>query len=308
MPISSLAQTQQIIQNLTALQNQGFTLQQQIATGIKSQTYDGYAPQAERLVNLNATQAQQQSYIDTINTVSTRLQTMSLATSTMATDLQTFAGELQTNAYNASGATIQTQAKGLLAQIGDYLNTQDGEGYVFSGSLASTAPYDPTGLPNPGDLATPVNGAPPNGYFAGNTDIAQARIDTGVSVPYGVTADNTAFEQAIRVLNFLANSGPFDQTNAADVANVNAAEQLLNTAVGQIQQVNAQVGFQQSELDNALQAHQQSLTLAKGQIGDIENVDSATVITQLNALQTQMQASYQTVSILQGLSLANYLK
>ena len=46
MPISSLAQTQQIVQQLGALQTRGNDLQQQITTGLKSQSYAGLAPQA----------------------------------------------------------------------------------------------------------------------------------------------------------------------------------------------------------------------------------------------------------------------
>jgi len=308
MSISTLAQTQQVIQSLVQLQNQGNTLQQQIATGLKSQNFAGIAPQAAQLVNLTATQSQQQGYINTINTVSTRLQTMSLATSTIGTLVQQFGSELQTNAFNPNGTTIQSQAKALLADFGDYLNTADGEGYVFSGSAASTLPFNASGLPNPGDLATPVNVPPPAGYYQGNADISQAQIDNSLTVHYGVTAADPAFEQVVRALNFLANSGPLDPNNAADVANVNQAEQLISTGSGQINQLTAQIGMQQTELNNALQAHQQSLTLAKSSIANIENVDPATVITQLDALQTQMQASYQTVSILQSLSLANYIK
>jgi flagellin-like hook-associated protein FlgL len=37
-------------------------------------------------------------------------------------------------------------------------------------------------------------------------------------------------------------------------------------------------------------------------------VDPATAITQLNQVETNLQASYQTVSTLQQLSLVNYLK
>jgi flagellar hook-associated protein 3 FlgL len=308
MPVSSLAQTQQVIQNLAQLQTQGNTLEQQISTGLTSQSYAGIAPQAAQLVDLTAMQSQQQGYINTINTTNTRLQTMSLATSTMANLLQQFGGELQSNAYNTTGPTIQSQAQSLLAQIGDYLNTADGEGYVFSGSADSTVPYNSSGLPNPGDLSTPVSGAPPTGYYQGNDDVSQAQVDTNLNVQYGVTADNPAFEQAIRALNFIANSGSFDQNNPADVANVNQAEQLISSATTGVNQINAQVGMQQSELNNALQAHQQSLTLAQTNIGDIENVNPATAITQLDTLQTQMEASYQTVNILQNLTLANYLK
>jgi flagellar hook-associated protein 3 FlgL len=66
--------------------------------------------------------------------------------------------------------------------------------------------------------------------------------------------------------------------------------------------------MQQAQLNDLRQAHQNTLSLAQGNIGDIEKADPATVITQLNALQTQLQASYQSISVLQNLSLANFLK
>jgi flagellar hook-associated protein 3 FlgL len=307
-PSSSIAEAQQVVQNLQALQTQGNTLEEQITTGLVSQNYAGIASQASQLVSLNAAQSQQQGYIDTINTVNTTLQSMSLATTTIASLVQQFGSELQTNAYNTTGTTVQSQAQALLSDIGDYLNTSDGEGYIFGGSDTTTPPYDQSGLPSPGDLTTSVSGAPPAGYYAGNDDEAQAQIDTNLSVQYGVSADNPAFEQAIRALNFIANAPAFDVNNATDVANVNQAESLLNTAGTQIQQLTAQIGMQQSELTNAQQVHQQSLTLAQSSISNIEEVNPATAITELDTLQTQMESSYQTVNILQNLTLANYLK
>jgi flagellar hook-associated protein 3 FlgL len=307
MPITNLAQVQQVVQNLTRLQTQGNTLSQQLSTGLKSQSYAGYPQQAAQLVNLAAAQSQQQGYIDTINTVDTRLNVMSQATSTMTTLVQNFASQLTTNAYNTDGATIQTQAQALLAEIGNYLNTQDGEGYVFSGAAATTAPFVPGGLPVPGDLTTAVNGAPPAGYYAGDATIGTAQIDSGLTLSYGVTADNPAFEQTVRALNFLANAGPLDQNNPADVAAVNQAQQILTSATTGLQQMTATIGMRQSQLNDLLQAHQNSLALAQGSIADIEKADPATVITQLNALQTQLQASYHAISVLQQLSLADYL-
>lgn len=307
MPISSLAQTQLVIQNLQSLQTQGQTLEQEISTGLKSQSFSGIAPQAAQLVDLTAQQSQTQGYVNTSNAVNTQLQTMSLATSTITTLVQQFNSQIATNAYNTDGATIQTQAQALLAQVGNYLNTQDGEGYVFSGSATNTAPYDPSGLPNPGSLATSVSGAPPAGYYAGNDTAQQAQIDSNLNLQYGVTGDNPAFEQVIRVLNFLTNSPPLNQGNPTDVANVNTAQQLLNTATTQLQQLTSTMGLQQAEITNVQQAQQSSITLAQTTIGNIVNIDPATVITQLDALQTQIEASYQSVNILQNLSLANYM-
>lgn len=308
MAISTLAQVQQVVQNLTQMQTQANTLGQQISTGLKSQSFADLPQQAAQIINLGAAQSQQQGYIDTINTVNTRLQTMTLATSTITTLVQQFAGQLATNAFNPTGATVQSQAQGLLAEIGNYLNSQDGEGYLFSGSNSTTAPFDASGLPNPGDLTTSVSGAPPAGYYAGNGTIAQAQVDDNLNLSYGVTANNPAFEQVMRVLNFFANSGPLDQNNATDVANVNQAQQMLTSAGTSLQQLTATIGMQQSQLNDLLQAHQSSLALAQGSIADIEKADPATVITKLNALQTQLESSYQAISILQNLSLANYIK
>jgi flagellar hook-associated protein 3 FlgL len=308
MSISNIGQTQQIIQNLTQLQTQGNTLDEEISTGLKSQTFAGIAPQASQLVDLTAAQSQQQSNINSINTVNTQLQTMSLATSTIATLVQQFSGQLATNAYNTSGATIQSQAQALLSEVGSYLNTEGADGYVFSGSDTSTPPFNASGLPSPGDLTTPVNGAPPAGYYQGNDTVAQAQVNTNLTLQYGVTADNSSIEQVVRVLNFLANSGPLDPTNATDSANVSQAQQMLTSATTGLQQLTATIGTQQAQLNTVQQEEQSSLTLVQTSMGNIENADSATVITQLDALQTQMEASYQTVNVLQSLSLANYLK
>jgi len=308
MTISNVAQAQQIIQTLNSLQAQGSTLQQQIATGLKGQSYADYGAQAGQIVNLSQQASQQQGYIDTINTVNTRMQVMDQVTSTMASLMEQFSSALSTDAYNTSGNTIQSQAAGLLAQIGDYLNTQDGEGYVFSGAENTTAPFDPSGLPNPGDLTTPVNGAPPAGYYAGDDTVSKATVDNDLTLSYGVTADNPAFEQVVRVLNYLANAPAFDPNNPTDVANVNQAQQLVTQSATQLQQLNASIGEQESELNGLLTAHQSTLTLAQSNLSNIEQVNTSTAITQLDTLQTQLEASYQTVNVLQSLSLASYLK
>ena len=104
-----------------------------------------------------------------------------------------------------------------MTEVGSYLNTQDGTSYVFSGNQTSTPAYNPANLPNPGDLTTNVAAD----YYQGDNGVAQAQVDNNVTMQYGVTGNNPAFEQIIRVLNFFANdSTPLSQSNPADVANV----------------------------------------------------------------------------------------
>jgi flagellar hook-associated protein 3 FlgL len=215
-----------------------------------------------------------------------------------------FQNTLSNSAFSPNGASVQETAQQLLSELGSYLNTQDGTRYVFSGNQTSTATFDQTNLPNPGDLTTNVA----SNYYGGDNGVAAATVDNNVNLQYGVTGNNPAFEQIIRVLNFFANdSTPLSQSNATDVANVNQGQQMLANAAQSVQQLVATSGEQQSNLTQLSSAHQNAIALADSSLNGIEQVDSATAITQLNTLQTQLQASYQTLNMLHGMTLANYL-
>jgi flagellar hook-associated protein 3 FlgL len=303
--ITTIEQQNQMLRYLQQMQSQGAALEEQIASGQKSQTYAGIAPQAAQVISLQATQSLQQGYIDTIGTVNTRLQTMSLAMQNIASIASSFQATLANSAFSPNGANVQQTAQQLLVELGSYMNTQDGSRYVFSGNQTSTPTFNPAALPSPGDLTTNVAAD----YYGGDAGIAQATVDHNVNLQYGVTGDNPAFEQIVRVLNFFANNAaPLSQSNPTDVANVQQAQQMLGGAAKAVQQLVAIAGEQQANLAQLKTAHKNAITLANTSLNNIEQVDSATAITQLNTLQTQLQASYQTINLLQSLSLANYLK
>jgi flagellar hook-associated protein 3 FlgL len=306
--VGTLAENNQVLSYIQQSKTLADQLERQIATGLKSNDFSGIAPQAAQLVSLTDQASKQQGYIDTVNTVSTRMQIMSLSIGGVVSVATQFVGNLPADAYNTQGETIQDQAKQVLQQVAGYLNTQDGSNFVFSGNNTTIPPVDLGGMPNPGSLTTNSASAPPNGYYQGDNGISQATIDNNVTLTYGIGANNPAFEQFIRVLNFLANSPPYTQANPTDVANVNKATQMLNQSVTDLQKLQGSVALQQGQLTTVLQSHQSALTIAKGSIANIQQVDPATAITQLDTLQTQLQASYQTVGILQQLSLVNYIK
>jgi flagellar hook-associated protein 3 FlgL len=230
---------------------------------------------------------------------------MSLAMQNVASIATSFQNTLANSAFSPNGASVQQTAQQLLTELGSYLNTQDGSRYVFSGNQTATPAFNPAGLPNPGSLATNVAAS----YYGGDNGIAQATVDNNVTVPYGVTGNNPAFEQIVRVLNFFANhAAPLSQANPVDVANVQQGQQMLATTAQSVQQLVATDGEQQSDLKQLSTAHTNAMTLASTSLNSIQQVDSATAITQLNTLQTQLQASYQTINVITSLSLANFLK
>lgn len=302
--ISTYGQQTQMLQYIEQMENQSTTIGTQISTGLVSQTYSGIAPQAADVVNLQTTQSQQQGYINTIGTVNTQLQITSLAEQNISAIATSFQNTLNNSAFAPNGASVQQTAQQLLTELGSYLNTQNGTSYVFSGNQTSTPTFNATNLPNPGDLVTNVA----TDYYGGDSGIASATVDNNVNLQYGVTGDNSAFENIVRVLNYYANnSTPLSQANPTDVANAQTAQQMLGNAAEAVNQIVATNGEQQSDLTQLSTAHQNAISLASSSLNSIEQVDSATAITKLNTLQTQLQASYQTLNILHGLSLANYL-
>lgn len=308
--IGTFAQQHIMLQMILQLRGQANDLQAQVSTGLKSPNYSGLGPAAAQVANLQSSVAHHQAYLDTITTVQQRITEQSTALSTIEGLAQKFSQLLPSGAFNASPSSIQTQAKALLQELGDFLNTSDGSRYLFSGSLTSTAPFDPTHLPNPGSLNTACNQAVPNGYYAGNDVVQKAKVDDNVTVSYGVTADASAVENLVRVANYLANLPPGSPQSSvpADVAAMNQAADLMSQGIAGLQQIEGTLALQSYQLQTVQQAHQTFINVAQTNIQNLETVDPATAITQLNQVETNLQASYQTVSTLQQLSLVNYLK
>ena len=194
--------------NQSAEQN----LNAEISTGYSAQTYSQIAPQAAQLEQYRAEVSQQQSYINTINTASTSMQTMQLSLQQILSQVQSFTSNLANSAYSTQAPTVQTQAASLLQQVAGYLNVQDGSNYLFAGTNTQTPPVDLSNLPQ-GAAATLTDsvGGPPStgGYYNGGATNSPVQIDAQVSVNYSVNADNPAFENIIRALNFIAQSGSF---------------------------------------------------------------------------------------------------
>jgi flagellar hook-associated protein 3 FlgL len=296
-----------MLQNQTAADN----LNTEISTGLTAQTYSQIAPQASQLMDFRTQSSQQQGYINTINTLSTRLSTMSLPLQQIQTQITSFAANLNNEAFSTSLPNIQTQAQLLLQQVAGLLNTQDGTSYVFSGTNANTPPVDLSGLPTgaAATLTTPVNGSPADGgYYDGGSALAPVKVDNQLSINYGITAnDSSTFEPIIRVLNFLAQNGPFSSSSPTDQANITQAGQMLSQAASSLTNMAGELGLQQSELNSELSLHQQALTIAQNGASNILSVNQATAITQLQNLETQIQASYSATSDIEKLSLVNFM-
>jgi flagellin-like hook-associated protein FlgL len=95
---------------------------------------------------------------------------------------------------------------------------------------------------------------------------------------------------------------------AAENQALDDSQALIKTAMDEIRVIENGMSRNSKRLDDASERHRTFINFASTQIDKIENVDPAGVITELNAASVQIEASYITISKIQGLSLANFIR
>ena len=275
-------------------------LQVQENSGVKSQNLAGYGADTQQVINLQVSVTRAQSYIDAATAADSKVQVMYSAVGTMTdiiTKLRTQLSAATTGSSTATTSAISS-AQQMLQQMGSLLNTQYNGEYVFSGARVSTAPADLSSFATGAGSLTTAD----TSYYQGDSEIASVRVAADQTVSYGVTADNPALEQVMRVLKFVANSTTLSSTNITDALNL-ASSALDATATVQAKLSNSAA---QIESASSLQSDYQSFAQTLGT--NLTGVDVAALTAQLATYQAQLTASFSAISKIQGMSLASFLR
>ncbi|CAN5208244.1 hypothetical protein BH10PSE10_BH10PSE10_09890 [soil metagenome] len=165
-----------------------------------------------------------------------------------------------------------------------------------------------------------VNGTPANtvSWYTGEAGTDPARgtavagIDQSISVQYGARANEKAFVDQLKSIAVYA-------AVTTDASNPNANGQLtaLNSRIvdnlavhpGQqsIQDIQADFAGAQAAIGTAKDRQTQTGAIAQSMLDSIEGINDNEVATKIMALQTSLQASYQTTASLYQLSLLKFL-
>jgi flagellin-like hook-associated protein FlgL len=141
---------------------------------------------------------------------------------------------------------------------------------------------------------------------------ATARIDQSVTVQYGARANETAIRSQLQSLAVLAavTTTPTNPNAAAQVAALSQrVAQNLAPQPGQqtIQDIQSDFATAQSTMKDAASRQQQTQAMLQNIVDQAESVSPDQVASQILALQTSLQASYQTTAMLSQLSLTKFL-
>lgn len=314
--ISTLGQSDALLNALLQNQNNLAQSQAQVSTGDKSSTYEGLSPDVATLSSAQSTASATQNYLNTNASISNTLN----AYDTALTGLNSIASSLKnavTQAIaNNSGTGLVTTIKGLLSQAVDLLNQQVNGNYIFGGTNTTTAPVavaTASGLIAAAAPATPLT-APP-GVFANNQLKPEAQVDSSLTITYGQLASDVGgplLAEMQSLLQYDAGVTPGGSTLGSTLTA--AQSSFLTGEVNNLAQVSQGVnqataanGVTQQELTTLENTQNNRLTAANNFVSDIANADVATAVTNVNQDQLALQASYNLIASMSKMTILNYL-
>jgi flagellar hook-associated protein 3 FlgL len=300
MRVATFALSDQMITQ--ALRTQSIMANEQVqeSSGLKAQDFAGYGADAQHVINLQVSVTRAQSYIDAATLTDSKVQVMYSAVGSMTdivTQLRSQLSAATTDNSTAKSSLIMS-AQQMLQEIGSLLNTQYDGAYVFGGARTAAEPVDLSSFSSGAGSLT----AGDTTYYKGDDEIASVRVSGDQTVAYGVTADNSAFEQVMRALKFVANASSLSSTDISDTLN------LASTALDDVTTVQEKLSSAASQIEAAKSQQSDYKSYVETLASDLTSVDVAAVTAQLSTYQSQLTASYSAIAKIQGLDLASYLR
>ena len=217
-------------------------------------------------------------------------------------------GAITLHGGNATGLTVTSSNATAFASLG------------FGATVTANPAPLRVGGPPFNTAATLVAGTPANTVFwytgETGTDLprgtAVARVDQSITIQYGARADEQAFRHLLQNIAVYAAV----TTNAAN-PNANGQSAALSQRVGanlavqtgqqSLQDMQAEFAGAQTAIKASTDRQTQMKGMAQTMLDQIEGVSTDEVATKILALQTALQASYQTTAMLYQTSLTKFL-
>jgi flagellar hook-associated protein 3 FlgL len=277
----------------------------QTATGQKSTSYTDYGDQTLAMESARAVVNRTTGYqtATSLATTQTELQDNQLTQiSTLASSLKDAIAEaVATN----DGSTLKDTASNTLDQVAAILNYRDSNGsYLYGGGNDSSAPFTVASF---ADLAsTSLADA-----FANGSTVKSVQVSDSETIDIGLTASDvgTDLMTTLKELSsYIADNGDFGTTLTADQSSFLTGEiSSAANAYSSINHTTALNGFAANQLETAADTQTTMMTLYKGFVSNIQDVDMAEAASNLTSAQTALQAVVQVTSTLNSVSLLDYL-
>lgn len=294
--IATFAQSSYISRELMRMQTEYAKTSMQQSTSLKSETFQGISGDSYKLLQyqsnydvLAAQTENAQSALDKTNQIYANISSMTELIDSMMSDLSS----LLSGSDSGSTATL---ASNTLDELVSLLNGQMGGDYLFGGSVTDTSPVDLSAY-----VAQTAPSTADTSYYQGTDTLPKVRASDNLTVTYGVTANNSAFEQAIRALKLVI-------ANPSDTASLKEAYNLLKSSSNGVATLQATLSTQASTLNNKISQNTDDMNQLDSMISDIRDSDLSEVTVKITELETQLEAAYSISNKILNLKLSDYLK
>ena len=296
--------------NSLILKSQERINEQQIrlTTQQKSQDYLGIGDDASRLLTVESSLRRIDQFVKNNAFIDMRMETMlnSMdAVGDILKEVRTLVRDvLEDGTLEGIDKNDFTEIK--MDQLEGFLNVKMNGRFLFSGTKTDTQPV------NAGDLADAptfdadgvTTTAEPSFFYQGDDNQVKARIDEGVTLEYGVKANNEGFEKLIRAIRLVKST---DLSDANVIGKFQHALNLLNESADKIGAVELNTGVKFQQLASTTRSLKDTKSILDGVVDEIERADTFEAVSILNQVQTQLEASYVTAVRVSSLSLTKFL-
>jgi len=298
--VSTFGINQQMLAASLRTQARMAEMQLQEASGLVSTDYGGLGTEARPLISLELEKTRADRYQAAAETASARNELVYSALGDMADILTSFRSQLtalmSTDVTETAKAALVSSAAGWLEEFAARLNSTYNGQYLFGGPDTVSDPVDVEALSFALDSENTA-------YYQGGGSLYAAQIGEGEVLSYGINADASAFEQALRALGSVASA-------ESDLSDIDVADvlDLVISAVDAIGGLQGATSVAATRLERASASQAELSAALETEIADINGVDVTAVTASLTAYETQLQASYAALAKVQSLSLLDYLR
>lgn len=304
--IGSYANSQLMLAHVMKAENALDISNRQVATGKLADNYAGYRDKTAIMEAARSASARADANAAAAIQAAARLDVQDTQLSQLSEIANQIRVAITKAAADRDGTSLLSQLDAYFDQVVGILNAKDANGYIYAGDSNQTAPVVVNSIADLAALPAVADA------FVNGTIKTEVKISETQNVEVGLLASDLAtelFALLRQVAQFDAGvDGPFSGTTTP--AQQTLLESMIPIAIDAQHGVNAQAaanGIHHQTVQKAVEQLQASSVVYKGFVSNIEDVDMAQAIAQLNQNQVALQAAFQITSTLNRLSLLDYL-
>ncbi len=304
--IASFGQQSLLIQNTLRNQERLFQAQQQVTTGKRADNFAELSPDVQAALSARRSLAATDTFLKTIKSVQQIVDFYDVQMTAVTGAAEDLQDAIRTAIAQEDARGLISQLSQTLSSIVSALNSRINGVFLFGGSRTDQPPVTVQNLSDVVALASSSDA------FANNGDKREAAIAEGITLQFGLVADEVA-GPIMAVIKAIADfdagaGGPLDgPINAAQRAFLESQLTALDSAIRTARNFQVTNGLNGNRLKDMEAQQGEAKVFLEGLVSDVEDVDMAEAISRLNQNQIALEASFRAIGTLSRVTLLNFL-